>query len=123
MAVTEAGYSISEVAGLTGLTAHTLRWYEQIGMLSRVDREAGGRRRYDDADLRRLEFVGKLRMTGMPVADMVRYSALCDAGDHTRPERLAILEAHREEVRRRITDLTGCLLVLDYKIDFYAGSS
>lgn len=122
-----ARYSISEVAERTGLSAHTLRWYERIGLMPHVARQGaagaggkGARRRYSDRDLDWLAFVGKLRLTGMPVADMIRYAELVKAGDDTFGERQELLEAHRATVRDRITDLQACLLVLDYKIDTYA---
>ncbi|MEU3945228.1 MerR family transcriptional regulator [Streptomyces sp. NPDC029526] len=112
-------YTISEVAALTGLSAHTLRWYERIGLMPHVDRSQTGRRRYSNRDLDWLGLVGKLRLTGMPVADMVRYAELVRAGDHTHPERLELLTATRENVRTRIAELRGTLALLDRKIDFY----
>ncbi|NJP99546.1 MerR family transcriptional regulator [Streptomyces zingiberis] len=116
-------YTISEVSAWTGLTDHTLRWYERIGLMPHVDRSHTGRRRYTDRDLDWLTFVGRLRLTGMPVADMVRYAELVRAGDHTVSERHALLRAHREDVRRRITELQETLAVLDSKIDTYAERS
>ncbi|MGW6918432.1 MerR family transcriptional regulator [Kitasatospora sp. NPDC054939] len=113
-------HSISEVAAASGLTAHTLRWYERIGLLDPVDRSASGQRRYSDADLNRLAFLGRLRLTGMPVADMLRYVELTRGGEGTMPERRELLIAQREEVRQRIADLHATLAVLDYKIDLYA---
>ncbi|MFT2014926.1 MerR family transcriptional regulator [Streptomyces sp. 796.1] len=113
-------YTISEVVALTGLSAHTLRWYERIGLMPHVDRSHTGQRRYSNRDLNWLDLVGKLRLTGMPVADMVRYAELVRAGEHTFPEREDLLTAHREDVRRRIAELQGTLAVLDHKIDNYA---
>ncbi|MFI6204888.1 MerR family transcriptional regulator [Streptomyces sp. NPDC051041] len=116
----EDRYTISEVAALTGLTAHTLRWYERIGLMPHIDRSHTGQRRYNNRDLDWLDLVGKLRLTGMPVADMVRYAELVRAGDHTYGERFALLKATREDVLARIAELQGTLAVLDRKIDFYA---
>ncbi|MFE6778478.1 MerR family transcriptional regulator [Streptomyces sp. NPDC057702] len=113
-------YTISEVVATTGLSAHTLRWYERIGLMPHVDRSHTGQRRYTNRDLDWLDLVGKLRLTGMPVADMVRYAELVRAGGHTFPEREELLTAHREDVRRRIAELQGTLAVLDHKIDIYA---
>ncbi|MEI5100401.1 MerR family transcriptional regulator [Streptomyces sp. PmtG] len=113
-------YTISEVVEATGLTAHTLRWYERIGLMPHVDRSHTGQRRYRDRDLRWLDFVGKLRRTGMPVADMVRYAELVRAGDHTFAERQELLEATRRDVRARVAELQDTLAVLDYKIGSYA---
>ncbi len=116
-------YTISEVVAHTGLSAHTLRWYERIGLMPHVDRSHTGQRRYRNTDLNWLEFVGKLRLTGMPVADMVRYAELAREGEHTYADRLALLVAHREDVRHRIAELQDSLAVLDYKIGFYAGAA
>ncbi|MFI6155912.1 MerR family transcriptional regulator [Kitasatospora sp. NPDC051170] len=114
-------HTISEVSAASGLTAHTLRWYERIGLLDRVDRAAGGQRRYCDADLHRLAFLSRLRLTGMPIADMLRYVEMARLGEHTYEERRQLLVDQREEVRRRIVDLQATLAVLDYKIDIYSG--
>jgi DNA-binding transcriptional MerR regulator len=116
-------YTISEVVCFTGLSAHTLRWYERIGLMPQIDRSNTGQRRYTNKDLDWLAFVGKLRLTGMPVADMVRYAELAREGAYTMPERQALLAATREDVRRRIAELQDTLAVLDYKIEFYAGAS
>ncbi|AXE82754.1 MerR family transcriptional regulator [Streptomyces atratus] len=115
-------YTISEVATVTGLTAHTLRWYERIGLMPHVDRSHTGQRRFTNRDLDWLAFVGKLRLTGMPVADMVRYAELLREGEHTFEERQELLEATRRDVRTRIAELQDTLAVLDHKIDFYASA-
>ncbi len=115
-------YTISEVAAFTGLTAHTLRWYERIGLMTHVDRSHTGQRRFSNRDLDWLAFVGKLRLTGMPVADMVRYAELLREGEHTFEERQKLLEATRRDVKARIAELQDTLAVLDHKIDFYAGA-
>ncbi|MEU3216048.1 MULTISPECIES: MerR family transcriptional regulator [unclassified Streptomyces] len=115
-------YTIGEVAAFTGLTAHTLRWYERIGLMTHVDRSHTGQRRFTNRDLDWLAFVGKLRLTGMPVADMVRYAELLREGEHTFEERQELLEATRRDVKARIAELQDTLAVLDHKIDFYAGA-
>ncbi|MFC8584926.1 MerR family transcriptional regulator [Streptomyces sp. NPDC057217] len=116
---TREHYTISEVAALTGLTAHTLRWYERIGLMPHVDRSHTGQRRFTRRDLDWLAFVGKLRLTGMPVADMVRYAEMVRTGDHTREERRELLEATRRDVLARIDELRDTLAVLDVKIGHY----
>jgi len=113
-------YTISEVAARTGLSAHTLRWYERIGLMPHVDRSHTGQRRFTNRDLDWLELVGKLRLTGMPVAGMVRYAELVRAGDQTYPERRELLESTREDVLRRIAELQDTLSILDFKIGIYA---
>ncbi len=112
-------YTIGEIVSRTGLTAHTLRWYERIGLLEHPARSHSGQRRFSDRDVTWLEFLARLRLTAMPVADMVRYAELRREGEHTAPERKELLEAHREVVRQRITDLQATLLIIDFKIDSY----
>ncbi len=115
-------YTISEVVAFTGLSAHTLRWYERIGLMSHIDRSHTGQRRYSNRDLDWLDLVGKLRLTGMPVADMVRYAELVREGDDTYGERRALLERTRRDVLTRIAELQDTLAVLDRKIGFYTGA-
>ncbi|MYS25092.1 DNA-binding transcriptional regulator, MerR family [Streptomyces sp. DvalAA-14] len=118
----EDQYTISEVADFTGLSAHTLRWYERIGLMPHVDRSHTGQRRFSNRDLDWLAFVGKLRLTGMPVADMVAYAEMVRAGAHTYADRRALLESTRLDVLHRITELQDTLTVLDGKIATYAGA-
>ncbi|CAL9433959.1 MerR family transcriptional regulator [Streptomyces sp. enrichment culture] len=115
----EDRYTISEVVAFTGLTAHTLRWYERIGLMSHIDRSHTGQRRYTNRDLDWLDLVGKLRLTGMPVADMVRYAELVREGENTYDARRELLEATRRDVLARIAELHDTLAVLDRKIGFY----
>lgn len=116
-------YTISEVAAFTGLSAHTLRWYERIGLMPHVDRSHTGQRRFRNRDLDWLAFVGKLRLTGMPVADMVRYAELVRAGDATFKEREELLVRTRRDVLDRIAELRDTVAVLDRKIGFYADAA
>ncbi|WNI15367.1 MerR family transcriptional regulator [Actinacidiphila sp. ITFR-21] len=116
-------YTISEVADFTGLSAYTLRWYERIGLMPHVDRSHTGQRRFSNRDLDWLAFVGKLRLTGMPVADMVAYAEMVRAGDATFGDRRALLESTRLDVLQRIAELQDTLVVLDGKIATYAGAA
>ncbi|MDT0306033.1 MerR family transcriptional regulator [Streptomyces sp. DSM 44917] len=113
-------YTISEVSAHTGLSVHTLRWYERIGLMPHIDRSHTGQRRYSDKDVSWLALVNKLRLTGMAVADMVRYADLVRQGEHTYAERRALLVATRQSVLDRIEELRSTLAVLDYKIDLYS---
>ncbi|MFB7511387.1 MerR family transcriptional regulator [Streptomyces broussonetiae] len=112
-------YTISEVAAFTGLRAHTLRWYEQIGLMRQVDRSHAGQRRFDDRDLEWLSCVTRLRLTGMPVADMVRFAHLVRQGAQTYGEQRRMLERTRGEVLARIAELHDTLTYIDAKIDSY----
>jgi DNA-binding transcriptional MerR regulator len=114
-----ASLTISEAAEASGLSAHTLRYYERAGLLDRVGRESSGHRRYDEADLARITFLTRLRSTGMPIRQVRQYADLLRAGDGNERERLALLEAHRDAVRERIAEMERHLELIDYKIDNY----
>ncbi len=111
--------AIQEVAEKTGLTIHTLRYYEGAGLIPSVDRADNGHRRYSDLDLRWLYFVTRLRATGMPVSQIRRYTALAQQGDSTLGERLALLEAHRDNMKGQIEELSLCLDIIEAKIAGY----
>ena len=114
--------SIAEAAEKTGLTAHTLRYYERDGlMLAAVDRSTSGHRRYSERDLTWIELITRLRSTGMPISDVRRYAALVRAGDGTEAERLALLKAHRAHVEAQLAEVTGHLRAIDHKIGIYEG--
>lgn len=114
--------TIAEAAEATGLSVDTLRYYEKDDLLLRpVPRSSSGHRRYDDADLRWIELVTRLRATGMPIRDVRRYAALVRAGAGNEEERLALLEAHREQVLRQLAEVTAHLAAIDHKIDLYTG--
>ena len=110
---------IGDLARRSGLTAHTIRYYERIGLLPYADRNQSRHRDYDASILTWIEFLGRLKTTGMPIRDMLRYAALREEGAGTEAERRALLEQHRERVRAQVADLNACLLVLDTKIDGY----
>lgn len=111
--------SVGEAATRVGLTTHTLRWYEQEGLVEPVERDSAGRRRYSRQDLDWLGLLIKLRSTGMPVRDMRRYAELARQGDATLGERIRLFEEHRERVLARIGALQRDLEIVDYKIDVY----
>ncbi|SNY81180.1 DNA-binding transcriptional regulator, MerR family [Nocardia amikacinitolerans] len=116
-------YSIGEAAERSGLSRDTLRWYERIGLMDYIGRDHTGKRRFSDRDLEWLDLIGKLRTTGMSVADMLRYAELVRAGDSTFPERLAMFRETRAEVVAKIAELQRTVAVLDYKIAIYEGKS
>jgi DNA-binding transcriptional MerR regulator len=112
------GWSTREAAEKCGLTQYTLRWYERIGLLDRVERTADGRRRFSDADLDWLILLSRLRATGMPVRDMLSYAELVRSGAREQ-ERIDLLREHRERVRQALFEQQECLKLLDAKIGNY----
>lgn len=111
--------TISDVASETGLTNHTLRYYERAGLLNGVGRNGSGHRRYTAEDVEWVVLVTRLRATGMPIRMIRRYAELVRAGEGNEAERLAILETHRAEVVARIGELERNLELIDYKLGLY----
>jgi len=116
-----AELTIAQVAAVTGVSAHTLRYYERIGLVE-VGRDPAGHRRYDRDALARVVFVARLRMSDMPIQVIRRYVALVKQGPTTEPERLALMQAHRAAIIQRTRELQAALAVIDYKITTYGGT-
>lgn len=117
----DIGLSIAQVAERTGVTAHTLRYYERIGLLA-VPRDDAGHREYTPAELSRVVFISRLRLTAMPIRDIQAYFRLVAEGPGNEDKRLALLEAHRDQVKARISELESALGVVEYKIATYGGA-
>jgi DNA-binding transcriptional MerR regulator len=111
--------TIAEAAERSGLSAHTLRYYERIGLIHPVDRGTNGHRRYGRDDLEWLDLLIKLRTTGMPIRQMVEYAELVRRGPETAARRRAMLERHRAEITARMAELEDTAAVLDRKIAMY----
>ena len=112
-------YSIQEVSKKTGLTAHTLRYYEKEGLLSGVERTQGGFRQYTDEDLERLGLICCLKNTGMSIQEIARFVQLTHEGDHTLDERVELLRTHRERVLGRMAEMQKHLDKVTWKLNFF----
>ena len=118
----QAGLSIAEAARRTGVSVHTLRYYERAGLaVTAVGRTAGGQRRYQQQDLFWITVCTRLRATGMPIKTIRRYAQLVSAGPGNEQERLALMEAHRAEVTARLAEVQENLKLIDHKINLYRG--
>ncbi|CAN5237781.1 hypothetical protein BH24ACT16_BH24ACT16_05970 [soil metagenome] len=115
----EKGLTIKEAAALSGLSGHTLRYYEREGLVHPIDRARSGHRRYSERDVAWIEFLRRLRATGMPIREMKRFADLRRVGAETVPARRALLDRHRIEVRRRIAELEKDLIAIDEKVVIY----
>jgi DNA-binding transcriptional MerR regulator len=117
----EQALTIQQVVAATGLSVYTLRYYERCNLIAPIGRSSSGHRRYSSNDLRWIEFLNKLRLTGMPIRQMQQYAELMrmhpDSAFHQRRQ---ILEAHRECVLEQIQQLQDNLAVIDWKIQHYS---
>ncbi|MCQ0025185.1 MerR family transcriptional regulator [Streptomyces somaliensis DSM 40738] len=112
--------SVAEAARLVGLSTHTLRYYEQEGLV-RPARNASGYRKYSVFDLRRLVFLTRMRLSGMTMTDLKRYVLLVEQGPSTIPERRRIMLDQRDRIMRQIRELGLALETTEYKIRVYDG--
>lgn len=119
MTTSSTTISISELSRQSGVSSHTLRYYEKAGVLAPATRASNGHRRYLASDIAWLAFVLRLKVTGMALAEIKRYAELRSRGDMTVPQRLAVLELHRKSLVVRIQELSHNLAALDDKIGVY----
>lgn len=113
-------YSIQNVSAKTGLSPHTLRYYEKEGLLSPVNRTPGGFRQYTDEDLEALGLICCLKNTGMSLQEITRFVRLTRQGDETLRERVELLREHRESVIRRMNEMQEYLDKVTWKLDFFS---
>ena len=118
--VTADALSISDAAEVTGLSAHTLRYYERAGlMLDPVGRAPSSHRRYSESEIRWVTLLSRMRATGMPIRRIRDYAELVRSGDGNEDQRLALLEAHRDAVLAQLDAMRRNLEAIDYKIEVY----
>lgn len=110
---------MKEVRNLTGLSDHTLRYYEKDGILPDIKRQENGHRLYEKHDLDWLDFVICLRATGMPLSTIRKYRELMEEGDSTAEERRILLVEQKETLLKEISTLQASLKRINFKIDFY----
>ena len=112
-------YSIQDVSNKTGLSTHTLRYYEKEGLISGVERSQGGFRQYSEEDLERLGLIRCLKNTGMSIQEIARFVKLTHEGDHTLEERVELLREHRERVLERMAEMQEHLDKVTWKLNFF----
>ncbi|MED1569690.1 MerR family transcriptional regulator [Bacillus paramycoides] len=112
-------FSIQEVAKVTGLSPHTLRYYEKIGLIKNVQRDQIGYRQYTDFDIAWIHFLIRLRVTGMPMLKMTQFSDLRQRGDSTIVSRRELLEEHYKDVLGKIEELKLNSHKIEEKIEYY----
>ncbi len=120
MTTLHEGYAISDVAERTGLSVHTLRYYERAGLMPRpIGRSSSTHRRYSEGDVSWVVFLTRLRSTGMPIATLREYTVLAQRGDDTAEARLELLLRHRISFLARLEEMQQSLEVIDRKIELY----
>lgn len=112
-------YSISQAAQMSGLSEHTLRFYDREGLLPNVSRTASGVRRFSDEDIEWLGMICCLKSTGMSIKQMRRFVELSVEGDSTLGARLDMLAEHKRNVEAQLADMQRHLNKVNLKIAHY----
>jgi DNA-binding transcriptional MerR regulator len=113
------GYQIKEVAEMVGLPTHTLRYYEQEGLLPTIKRDANGNRIFEEKDLSWLELIICLRKTDIALSELREIVELSKQGDGTLPKRKEILENHKEKMIKKQKELDKAFVKIDEKIEYF----
>ena len=113
-------YTIRQVCEKTGLSAHTLRYYEREGLLPEIGRTGGGIRRYTEEDIECLSLICCLKNTGMPLQEIGEFVRLTQQGDHTLKERCRLLAKHRETVLKRMEEMQKYLDKVTGKLNYFS---
>jgi len=111
--------TIAEVSKKFGLSPDTLRYYERIGLIPRVNRNESGIRDYTEEDCKWIEFIKCMRSAGIQVETLVEYVTLLQQGDETVELRKQILVEQREKLLSRIEEMERALERLNFKIEEY----
>ncbi|PKG57489.1 MULTISPECIES: MerR family transcriptional regulator [unclassified Shewanella] len=111
--------NMKEFSNIVGLSPHTLRYYEKIGLLKNVHRNTSGHRAYTSRNIEWVSFVNRLKETGMPLANIIEYATLRELGSNTALERQMLLEQHQESLKIHIQQQQKHLAALAHKISQY----
>ncbi|SEO70547.1 DNA-binding transcriptional regulator, MerR family [Paenibacillus sophorae] len=111
--------NIQDISTLTGITAHTLRYYEKNGLIHSITRGSNGHRQYSAADLAWIRFLVRLRTTGMSIRQMQQIAELRRQGPASTKERRILLEAHKNRLAEQIERLQEHYEVINEKIEIY----
>ena len=112
-------YTVKQVAEMMEMSAYTIRYYENAGLIPDVDRSGGNARMFSDYTLGWLRLVHCLRMTGLPIEGVKHYIDLCQEGDSTIPERAELIFKQEKSLREQLRILKKQMEVLKYKKKFY----
>ena len=111
-------YTIGQVAGMTGLSVSTLRYYDKEGLLPHLTRSSGIRQ-FSDRDIETLRMVECLKKTGMEIRDIKQFTLWCTQGSATYPQRHALLLEQKERLEGEISRMEKALAMLRFKCWYY----
>jgi DNA-binding transcriptional MerR regulator len=111
--------NIQKFSKITNVSAHTIRYYEKIGLLKNIERNASGHRFFTSKDVDWVSFVKRLKDMGMPLNNIQKYAVLREKGEPTSELRKKLLENHVLVVEGRIAIELQHLKKIKEKIEYY----
>lgn len=111
--------NIKEFSKISGISAHTLRYYEKIGIFQKINRNYSGHRDFSEKDILWAEFISRLKETGMPLEQIKKYAVLRKQGEHTADARMKLLKNHAISLKKKISDEKQHLNKINEKIKYY----
>lgn len=110
---------IQEAAEVTGLSSHTLRYYEKSGLIYAIARDNAGHRYYREHDINWLHFIKCLKSTGMPLKDIQAYAQKVGDAANQGEFLLQIMQQHKLRLEKQLTETQEFLTHIDWKINHY----
>ena len=111
--------NIQEFSKISGISAHTLRYYEKIGIFLDVNRNSSGHRDFTKIDILWAEFINRLKETGMPLEQIKEYAVLRKQGEQTANARMSLLKNHAAVLKKQISEEKQHLKKINEKIKYY----
>lgn len=112
-------YTMKECSQITGLSEHTIRYYDREGLIPLLGRTPNGRRNFSEEDIEWIKLICCLKNSGMPLHDIKEFMQLCLDGQATCEQRKSLLLRHRQHILEQIRSLNESLEVVDCKIRNY----
>lgn len=112
--------NIKKFSKVTDISSYTIRYYEKIGLLRNISRNASGHRWFTEKDIIWTEFIKRLKNTGMPLEDILKYADLRDEGASTSKLRMQMLQQHAVMLEDKIAEEQSNLKKLKEKIEYYS---
>lgn len=113
------GLTIGQISETTGLSIHTLRYYEKEGIMPHVKRNESGNRIYEQSDVEVLRFICCLKETGMPVKDIKKFVSFLMKGEETIEDRIELLQGQKKNIQSQVDQLLSYIQMLDGKVELY----
>ncbi len=111
--------NIKEAAEKVGVSADTIRYYEKLGLLTRIDRTAGGIRDINERTLARINYIKNMRRAGLSIESLKTYIQLVDDGENHQKAQLELLAQQRDFLIEKRDDLNAAIDHLTFKIEHY----